>query len=168
MFTSPMPVEPFCTAATPTMAQSWARRFSFWNDQPAPAAFGTLERPAAARFVSAVMPRYHWAALALGLVAVVGLLARRDPASAVWLGRAPLLLVGLMLALTAVSLFLLLPEMEGLRDTALAARAAGRVEAPEVSRFGRLHALSSLAGMTVLAAGAVVLVLEAIRGRGAP
>jgi hypothetical protein len=73
-----------------------------------------------------------------------------------------------MLALTAVSLFLLLPEMEGLRDTALAARAAGHVEAPEVSRFGRLHALSSLAGMTVLAAGAVVLVLEAIRGRGAP
>jgi hypothetical protein len=128
-----------------------------------------LERPAAARFVSTVMPRYRWAALApRARVAVVGLLARRDPASAVWLGRAPLLLVLLMLALTAVSLFLLLPEMEGLRDTAIAARAAGRVEAPEVSRFGRLHALSSLAGMTVLAAGAVVLVLEAIRGRGAP
>ncbi len=24
------------TAATPTMAQSWARRLNFWNDQPAP------------------------------------------------------------------------------------------------------------------------------------
>ena len=26
---------------TPTMAQSWARRLNFWNDQPAPGAFGT-------------------------------------------------------------------------------------------------------------------------------
>ena len=147
---------------------AWLGMLGFLAMVVAPAAFGTLERPAAARLVSTVMPRYHWAALALGLVAVVGLLARRDPAGAVWLGRAPLLLVVLMLALTAVSLFLLLPEMERLRDTALAARAAGRAEAPEVARFGRLHALSSLAGMTVLAAGAVVLVLEAVRGRGAP
>lgn len=146
---------------------AWLGMLGFLAMVVAPAAFGTLERPAAARFVSTVMPRYHWAALALGLVAVVGLVARRDPA-AVWLGRVPLLLVVLMLALTAASLFLLLPEMEGLRDTALAARAAGRMEAPEVSRFGRLHALSSLAGMTVLAAGAVVLALEAVRGRGAP
>ena len=30
------------TAATPTMAQSWARRLNFWNDQPAPSIFGTL------------------------------------------------------------------------------------------------------------------------------
>lgn len=147
---------------------AWLGMLGFLAIVVAPAAFGTLERPAAARLVSTVMPRYHWAALALGFVAVVGLLARRDPGGAVWLGRAPLLLVVLMLVLTAASLFLLLPEMEGLRDTALAARAAGRAEAPEVARFGRLHALSSLAGVTVLAAGAVVLVLEAVRGRSAP
>ena len=40
MFTSATPVVPFRTAATPTMAQSWARRLNFWNDQPAPVAFG--------------------------------------------------------------------------------------------------------------------------------
>jgi uncharacterized membrane protein len=147
---------------------AWLGMLGFLAVVVAPAAFATLERPVAARFVSTVMPRYHWAALALGLVAIAGLLARRDMAGAVWLGRAPLLLVVLMLALTAASLFLLLPEMEGLRDTALAARAAGRAEAPEVTRFGRLHALSSLAGVTVLAAGAVVLVLEAVRSRSAP
>ncbi len=147
---------------------AWLGMLGFLAAVVAPAAFGVLERPAAARFVSTVMPRYHWAALALGLVAAVGLLARRDPAGVAWLGRAPLVLVLLMLGLTAASLFLLLPEMEGLRDSALAARAAGRADAPEVSRFGRLHALSSVAGMAVMAAGAVVLVLEAVRGRGAP
>ena len=30
-------------AATPTMAQSWARRLNFWNDQPAPATFGNAD-----------------------------------------------------------------------------------------------------------------------------
>ena len=42
MLTRPTPVVPLWTAATPTMAQSWARRLNFWNDQPAPAALGTL------------------------------------------------------------------------------------------------------------------------------
>ena len=42
MFTRPTPELPlFRTAATPTMAQSWARRLNFWNDQPAPGTFGT-------------------------------------------------------------------------------------------------------------------------------
>ena len=41
MLTRPIPVVPLRTAATPTMAQSWARRLNFWNDQPAPATFGT-------------------------------------------------------------------------------------------------------------------------------
>ena len=41
MLTRAMPVVPLRTAATPTIAQSWARRLNFWNDQPAPATFGT-------------------------------------------------------------------------------------------------------------------------------
>ena len=36
-FTSPIPVVPLRTQATPTMAQSCARRLNFWNDHPAPA-----------------------------------------------------------------------------------------------------------------------------------
>jgi len=39
--TSPMPVVPFRMQATPTMAQSCALRLNFWNDHPAPGAFGT-------------------------------------------------------------------------------------------------------------------------------
>ena len=41
MLTSAMPAVPLRTAATPTMAQSCARRLNFWNDQPAPGIFGT-------------------------------------------------------------------------------------------------------------------------------
>ena len=40
MLTSAMPVLPLRTAATPTIAQSCARRLNFWNDQPAPGTFG--------------------------------------------------------------------------------------------------------------------------------
>jgi hypothetical protein len=147
---------------------AWLGMLAFFAFAVAPAAFGILERPAAARLVSTVMPRYHWAALALGLAGALGMLARPSSAGGGWLDRVPLLLVLVMLAVTAVSLFVFLPEMEGLRDAALAARAAGRADAPEVLRFGRLHVLSSAAGTAVMAAGVAVLVLEALRGRSAP
>ena len=41
MLTSAIPVLPLRTAATPTIAQSCARRLNFWNDHPAPGNFGT-------------------------------------------------------------------------------------------------------------------------------
>ena len=54
MFTRPMPVVPLRTAATPTMAQSWARRLNFWNDQPAPPALGTRTSVSSSSGASAV------------------------------------------------------------------------------------------------------------------
>jgi Domain of unknown function (DUF4149) len=146
---------------------AWLGMLGFLAVVVAPAAFGTLERPAAARLISTVMPRYHWAALALGLLGLAGILGRRHETSAAWLDRLPLLLVLLMLGLTAGSLFVLLPQIEALRDGAVAARAAGLAGAPEAARFGRLHALSSLSGMGVMVAGLAALLLEARRGRSA-
>ena len=43
MFTRPIDVEPLRTATTPTIAQSWARRLNFWNDQVVPRAFGIAD-----------------------------------------------------------------------------------------------------------------------------
>ena len=40
----------------------------------APAAFGSLERGAAARLISVVMPRYHWIGLGLGITLVASLI----------------------------------------------------------------------------------------------
>jgi Domain of unknown function (DUF4149) len=139
---------------------AWIGVLGFLAFLVAPAAFATLERGAAARLISVVMSRYHWVALALGVLALIGALARRE--------RLPLVLVLLMLALTAGSLFGLLPRIEALRDAALAARAAGQEGAPEVVRFRQLHTLSSLSGMGVLVAGVGVLLLEALRARSAP
>jgi len=147
---------------------AWLGVLAFLAFVIAPAAFGTLERGAAARLISVVMPRYHWIGLALGIVALIGILARRGESPGSWWDRLPLLLVLLMLVLTAGSLFALLPRIESLRDAALAARAAGQESAPAVVRFRQLHAFSNLSGMGVLMAGAGALVAEALRGRSGP
>ena len=143
---------------------AWLGMLGFLAAVVAPAAFGVLERPAAARLIAWVMPRYHWAALGLGALGLASLLLRRDAVGGGWIDRLPLVLVLAMLALTALSLFVLLPQIEGLRESVLAARAAGVTGSPETARFGRPHALSSLSGLGVLVAGALVLLLEARRG----
>jgi hypothetical protein len=147
---------------------AWLGVLAFLAFVVAPAAFGTLERGAAARLVSVIMPRYHWIGLGLGVIALIAILARRSEGAGSWWGHLPLLLVLLMLALTAASLFVLLPRIESLRDATLAARAAGQEGAPAVVRFRQLHALSSLCGVGVLLAGAGVLVAVALRGRSGP
>ena len=143
---------------------AWLGMLGFLAAVVAPAAFGVLERPAAARLIGWVMPRYHWAALGLGFLGLTGMLLRGGEMTGGWVDRLPLVLVLVMLALTALSLFVLLPQIEALREAVLAARAAGGAGSPEAARFGRLHALSSLSGLGVLAAGAIVLLLEARRG----
>ena len=147
---------------------AWLGVLAFLAFVVAPAAFGTLERGAAARLVSVIMPRYHWIGLGLGVIALIAILVRRSEGVRSWWDSLPLLLVLLMLALTAASLFVLLPRIESLRDAALAARAAGQEGAPPVVRFRQLHALSSLCGVGVLLAGAGALVVEALRGRSGP
>ena len=141
----------------------WLGMLGFFAFAVAPAAFATLDRPSAARLVTAVLSRSYWVGLALGLLAVTGLLARGIRRS--WADRLSLALGLLMLALTAWSLFGLMPEAEALRDRALAARLAGTPSAPEAVRFGRIHGLSTMSGVAVMVSGAVLLALEARRGR---
>jgi hypothetical protein len=141
---------------------AWLGMLGFLAAVVAPAAFGVLDRPG--RLIAWVMPRYHWAALGLGVLGLAGMVLRPGEMAGGWVNRLPLVLVLVMLALTALSLFLLLPQIEGLREAVLAARAAGDAGSPEAARFGRLHALSSLSGLGVLAAGAILLLLEAGRG----
>lgn len=146
----------------------WLGMLGFFAFAVAPAAFATLDRPSAARLVSAVLSRSYWVGLALGLLGVVGIVARGGRRGRRWTDRLPLALGLLMLALTAWSLFGLLPEAEALRDRALAARAAGAPDAPDAVRFGRVHGLSTMAGLAVMVSGAVLLALEARRGRVVP
>jgi uncharacterized membrane protein len=146
----------------------WLGMLAFFAFAVAPAAFAILDRPSAARLVSAVLSRAYWVGLALGLLGVAGIVARGRPRGHRWPDRLPLALALLMLALTAWSLFALMPEADALRDRALAARAAGAPHAPEALRFGRVHGLSTVAGLAVMVSGAVLLALEARGGREVP
>ncbi len=146
----------------------WLGMLGFFVFVVAPAAFATLDRPSAARLVTAVLSRSYWVGLALGLLAVTGIVARGRRRAPRWTDRLPLVLVLLMLALTAWSLFGLMPEAAALRDRALAARAAGTPDAPEAVRFGRVHGLSTMAGLAIMMSGAVLLALEARGSREVP
>src|SRR6186997_537315 len=89
---------------------AWLGMLSFLAAVVAPAAFGVLDRPAAGRLIAWVMPRYHWAALGLGVLGLAGLVLRRGEVAGGWIDRLPLVLVLVMLALTALSLFVLFPQ----------------------------------------------------------
>lgn len=127
----------------------------------APAAFTTLEREAAGKFVSAVFPRYYTIGLALGLAALAGLGAR-------WLGGGwrgldwlPVGLVLLMLALTLYAGAVVLPAAHAARD---AMRQAG-MDPAAAAAFARLHRLSGILNAIVMVSGALVLVVEMARLR---
>jgi uncharacterized membrane protein len=125
----------------------------------APAAFATLEREAAGRLVTAVFPRYYLTGIVLGVVALVGFVGRgisRGRGSD-WL---PLGLIVLMLALTVYAWAVVLPAAHAARE---ALRASGGSATTETLRFARLHRLSGVLNVAVMAAGIAFLVMEATR-----
>ncbi len=143
----------------------WLGAMGFFAFVAAPAAFGVLGRESAGRLIAALMPRYHWIGLALGVLALCGIIGRWGRAGAALLDRLPLALVLLMLALTAWSLFVLLPQVDSLRLALPPGRPPEALAAsPEAARFARLHTLSTLLGLSVMAAGIGVVLLEALRG----
>ena len=139
----------------------WLGAMGFFAFVVAPAAFSTLEREAAGKFVSAVFPRYYAVGLALGLAALAGLGAR-------WTGGAwrgwdwlPLGLVLLMLALTLYAGAVVLPAAHAARE---AIRQAG-MDPSAAAGFARLHRLSGILNAIVMVSGVLVLVVEMGRRR---
>ena len=135
----------------------WLGAMAFFAFVVAPAAFATLDRDAAGRFVSAVFPRYYAVSAGLG-VAVLGACVARGVAMG-WRGRdwLPLTLATAMLLLTLYAWIVVLPAAHAARE---AAREAGAVEA---ARFSRLHRVSGLLNGLVMLAGALLLVAEVVR-----
>ena len=139
----------------------WLGAMGFFAFVVAPAAFSTLEREAAGRFVSAVFPRYYAVGLALGLAALAGLGTR-------WLGRGwrswdwvTLCLILFMLALTLYAGAVVLPAAHAARE---AMRQAG-VDPAAAAGFARLHRLSGMLNAVVMVSGILVLVIEMARRR---
>jgi len=139
----------------------WLGTMGFFAFVVAPAAFTTLERGAAGKFVGAVFPRYYALGLAFGVAAMAGLGAR-------WIGGAwrgwdwlPAGLVLLMLALTLYAGAVVLPAAHAAR----VALAEAGVNPSASAAFARLHRLSGILNAIVMLSGVVVLVLEMARRR---
>ena len=139
----------------------WLGAMGFLAFAVAPAAFSTLEREAAGKFVGAVFPRYYSLGLALGLAALAGVGSR-------WIGGTwrdfdwlPTGLLLLMLALTLYAGAVVLPAAHAARE---AMREAG-TNPSAAAAFARLHRLSGILNAIVMLSGLVVLVAELSRLR---
>lgn len=140
---------------------AWLGAMGFFAFVVAPAAFSSLEREAAGRFVSAVFPRYYAVGLGLGLLALFGLGARGFGSG--WRGLDWLTAGGvlMMLALTLYAGAVVLPAAHAARE---AMRAAGSDPVAALG-FARLHRLSGILNAIVMVAGVVVVAIETVRRR---
>ena len=115
-----------------------------------PALFATVPPAIAARVVGRVLPVLDAVGLALGLAAVVLGATRRS-------GRAAVVLGGVLAALAAASLFLVTPEIAGIRRATGEALSHLPPGDPTRRRFGMLHGISTvLFGLQAVLAVALV------------
>ncbi|HYB41467.1 MAG TPA: DUF4149 domain-containing protein [Candidatus Methylomirabilis sp.] len=139
----------------------WLGAMGFFGFFVAPAAFATLEREAAGRFVNAIFPRYYLVGAALGLLALASVLARG--ALKGWRGRdwVAVGLVGVMLALTLYARIVVLPAAHAAREAMRGAETgAGQAES---LRFARLHRVAGALNVAVMIAGVTFLTMEVTR-----
>jgi len=131
----------------------WIGVMGFFGAVVAPAAFTTLDREAAGRFVSAVFPRYYAVGALLGAIALVARVGRG--AGGGWVGLG---LVAVMLGSTLYAWLVVLPSAHAAREALRqAAPAAGAVSSESLA-FARLHRLSSVLNGVSLVAGVLGLV----------
>lgn len=141
----------------------WLGVMAFFGAVIAPAAFTTLDREVAGRFVSAVFPRYYAVGAALGGLALLALLVRlllRDDRSGGWVS---LLLVALMLASTLYAWLVVLPAAHAAREALHQTGAATGAVSTESLAFTRLHRLSSVLNGVSLLAGILGLVAVGLK-----
>jgi uncharacterized membrane protein len=141
----------------------WLGIMAFFAGVVAPAAFGTLDREAAGRFVGAVFPRYYAVGAALGVLALVGLGARVLLGPRRMWDSLPLLLVGVMLAATLYAWLVVLPAAHRAREALRERAPAPGVVSAETAAFARLHRLSTLLHGAVMVAGVLSLATMGLR-----
>lgn len=139
----------------------WLSVMAFFGGIVAPAAFTTLDREAAGRFVSAVFPRYYVGGAALGAVALAALVARASTGRFRLGDGLPLLLVAVMLAATLYAWLVVLPAAHAAREAAR--QVAAGAASPEAMAFARLHRLSGMLNGVTMVAGVMVLVALGVR-----
>ena len=141
----------------------WLGIMGFFAGVVAPAAFSTLDREAAGRFVGAVFPRYYALGAALGALALAGLgvrfvLGPRRPWDAL-----ALVLVAVMLAATLYAWLVVLPAAHAAREALRQSASAPGAISTEAQAFARLHRLSGVLNGTAMLAGVLVLATVGLR-----
>jgi hypothetical protein len=140
----------------------WLAMMAFFAAVVAPAAFATLDREAAGRFVSAIFPRSYAVGAALGGLALAAFVARTlsgrgRPGD--WL---PLLLLLVMLAATLYAWLVVLPAAHAAREALRTAAPASASSGPAMA-FARLHRLSGILNGVTMLTGVLVLIALGVR-----
>jgi uncharacterized membrane protein len=138
----------------------WLGAMGFFAFVVAPAAFATLDREAAGRFVNAIFPRYYALSAALGVIALAACAARAAAMGGRGRDWLALALAASMLLLTLYAWVVVLPAAHAAREAARREDASAAVGA---ARFAHLHRVSGLLNGLVMIAGAMLLVTEVVR-----
>jgi len=118
-----------------------------------PILFKTESRDTAARIVGNLFPGYFRWGLACGLIALVCRMISRGSA-----GKLPLSLLVLMLVMTSFQAFYVEPRAAGLKQQIGSFESTSK-EHPLRKEFSKLHGISAVCNLTVLASGVLLVVL---------
>src|SRR5262245_43221469 len=140
------------------VVSAWVGAMAFFAFLIAPAAFASLDREAAGRFVSVIFPRYYLVGAVLGAVAIAACVVRGLAGGWRTGDTVSLALVTLMLALTLYAWAVVLPAAHRAREGMRGQDPSG----PVATQFSRLHRWSALLNGTVLIAGIVFLAREVL------
>ena len=131
----------------------WAGGNAIFTLMLTPILFRTESRDTAARIVGNLFPGYFRWGLACGLIALVCRLISRAGA-----GKLPLALLVLMLAVTSFQAFYVEPRAAELKQRIGSFESTGK-EHPLRKEFSKLHGVSAVCNLTVLASGVLLVVL---------
>jgi Domain of unknown function (DUF4149) len=131
----------------------WAGGNAIFTLLLTPILFKTESRDTAARIVGNLFPAYFKWGLACGVIALVCRLAGRgaDP-------RLPVVLLAVMLAVTSFQAFYVEPRAAELKRQIGSFEATGK-DHPLRKQFSKLHGVSAVCNLTVLAGGVLLVLL---------
>jgi hypothetical protein len=131
----------------------WAGGNAIFTLMLTPILFKTESRDVAGRIVGSLFPGYFRWGLACGLIALVCRLAGRglDP-------RLPVVLLAAMLALTSFQAFYVEPHARELKRQIVSFETTSKDD-PLRREFSKLHGVSAVCNLAVLAGGVLLVVL---------
>lgn len=131
----------------------WAGGNAIFTLMLTPILFKTESRDTAARIVGTMFPGYFRWGLVCGVIALVCRLTGRGLNPVL-----PVIVLAIMLAVTSFQAFYLEPRAAELKKQIGSFESTGK-EHPLRKQFSKLHAVSAVCNLTVLAGGVLVVVL---------